>query len=348
MIDAAALTKRDWTDLIAAFDANARLDLNAWPFAEARRVRDEVYGRQVFLRGLVEFTSHCAMDCLYCGLRRSNVRAARYRLGAETILACCDAGAALGLKSFVLQGGEDSFYSDKALCGIVSTIKEKHPDCTLTLSVGERSAESYKRLRAAGADRYLLRHETADATHYGKLHPAFQTLENRKKCLYALKEAGFHVGAGFMVGTPHQTAETLAEDMLLLRELQPEMVGIGPFMPHEDTPFASESAGAVSPTLFMLALTRLLLPSAMLPATTALASVHAEGRVWGLDSGANVIMPNISPAEVRAAYRIYDNKKAFGSEAAEGLALLEAELAPHGYALSFTRGDWRGAVNKNG
>ena len=340
--DLQAFTKKDWIDLLRAFDANAMPDLAAWPFAEARRVRDEVYGRQVFLRGLVEFTSFCAMDCLYCGLRRGNPDAVRYRLDRETILACVDTGAALGLKSFVLQGGEDAYFTDDILCGIVSAITAKHPDCAVTLSVGERSTESYKRLKAAGANRYLLRHETADNVHFARLHPAKQTLASRKKCLYALKDAGFHVGAGFMVGSPWQTAETLAEDMLFLREFQPQMVGVGPFLPQAQTPFAQEPAGELPLTLFMLALTRLLLPHSLLPATTALASVHPEGRIWGLESGANVIMPNISPAETRAAYRIYDNKKASGAEAAEGLTLLQNELAPHGYTLSFTRGDWNG------
>jgi len=340
--DVQTFTKKDWVDLFRAFDAPAVPDLHAWPFTKARRTRDEMYGRQVFLRGLVEFTSHCVMDCLYCGLRRSNREAVRYRLDAETILACVDEGAALGLHSFVLQGGEDAYYTDERLCGIVAAIKAKHPDCAVTLSVGERSEESYKKLKSAGADRYLLRHETADAAHFAKLHPASQTLDSRKKSLYALKEAGFHVGAGFMVGSPGQTAETLAEDMLFIKEFQPQMVGVGPFLPQAQTPYAAERAGSVALTLFLLALTRLLRPNAMLPATTALASIHPDGRVWGLESGANVIMPNISPPDVRAAYRIYDNKKAAGAEAAEGLALLQDEIAPYGYTVSFTRGDWRG------
>ena len=342
MIDVSALSKSDWIELIERFPADTPPDLSAWPFVAARRVRDERYGRAVFLRGLVEFTSFCARDCLYCGLRRSNDHAVRYRLAADEILACCAAGAALGFKSFVLQGGEDAFFTDDVLCGIVSALKARQPDCTVTLSAGERSAESYRRLRAAGADRYLLRHETADAAHYARLHPRRQTLENRKRCLYALKEAGFHIGAGFMVGSPGQTVETLAEDMLFLKELQPQMVGIGPFMPHAETPFAHEPAGSAVQTLLMVALTRLLLPNAMLPATTALASVHPKGRIWGLESGANVIMPNLSPTDVRTAYRIYDGKRAFASEAAEGLALLQAELAESGYITSLTRGDWVG------
>jgi len=342
-MDLADLTKREWVELIEGFAADeaAVPDLGAWPFAAARRLRDERYGREVFLRGLVEFTSYCAQDCLYCGLRRSNGRAVRYRLGKDEIAACCEAGAALGFRSFVLQGGEDAFYTDDVLCGIVEAVKAKAPDCAVTLSVGERSAESYRRLRAAGAERYLLRHETADAAHYAQLHPERQTLESRKRCLYDLKAAGFHVGAGFMVGSPGQTAETLAEDMLFLREFQPEMVGIGPFMPHGETPFGGKKAGTVQQTLVMVALTRLLLPNALLPATTALASVHPEGRIWGLEAGANIVMPNISPADVRAAYRIYDGKRTFGSEAAEGLASLRRELEGHGYEVSLTRGDWR-------
>ena len=342
MCDLQAFTKQDWADLIRSLNAEAIPDLTMPLFSEARHTRDAAYGRRVFLRGLIEFTSHCVMDCLYCGLRRSNRDAARYRLDAETILACVDEGAALGFKSFVLQGGEDVYFTDKKLCGLVEAIKAKHPDCAVTLSAGERSAESYRRLKAAGADRYLLRHETADEAHFARLHPAAQTLENRKKSLYALRDAGFHVGAGFMVGSPWQTAETLAADMLFLRELQPQMVGIGPFLPQAQTPLARERAGSAAMTLHLLALVRLLLPDALMPATTALASVHPDGRIWGLEAGANVVMPNISPADTRAAYRIYDNKKASGAEAAEGLAQLKAELAFHGYEVSLTRGDWRG------
>ena len=342
MIDVAGLTRLDWIELIEGFDAKNIPDMTAWPFAAARAACDAVYGRDVFLRGLIEFSSHCGMDCLYCGLRRSNGNARRYRLTKEDILACCSKGAQLGFKSFVLQGGEDTFFTDKVLCGIVSAITERHPDCSVTLSAGERGLTSYKQLRAAGARRYLLRHESASPSHFARLHPVRQTLARRKRALYALKEAGFHVGAGFMVGTPGQTASDLAEDMLFLKEFRPHMVGIGPFMPHTDTPLAHAAAGGTGQTLLMVALTRLLLPQAMIPATTALASAHANGRICGLDAGANVVMPNISPMETRAAYRIYDGKKSFGTETAEGLAALQSELVAHGYRASLTRGDWRG------
>jgi len=341
MIDVSALTKKEWAELIAGYAAEIVPDLNDWPFHAARQVCDAHYGRDVFVRGLVEFTSYCKQDCYYCGLRRSNRNAARYRLTMEEIVSCCVDGAVLGLRSFVLQGGEDAYYTDDVLCGIIEMIRARCPDCAITLSAGERSLESYKLLRAAGAERYLLRHETADATHYARLHSPGQTMEQRRRCLYNLREAGFHVGAGFMVGSPGQTSAELAEDMMFLKEFQPQMVGIGPFMPHGDTPFAAEKAGAVGQTLLMVALTRLLLPNAMIPATTALASVHPDGRVQGLAAGANVVMPNISPTHVRAAYRIYDGKKASGAEAAEGLAALMAELEAHGYSAALTRGDWR-------
>ena len=314
-------------------------DLDGPLFRAAREAREPYFGHRVLLRGLVEVSSFCAQDCRYCGLRRSNGEAARYRLTSQDILACCREGHALGLRTFVLQGGEDGALTDTMLCALIADIKAACPGSAVTLSLGERSRESYAALRAAGADRYLLRHETADATHYGVLHPAEQTLESRKNCLYTLKELGFQVGAGFMVGSPGQSAETLAEDLIFLRELEPHMVGIGPFMPHHATPFADAPAGTVGETLLMLALTRLLLPAALLPSTTALASLHPRGRILGLEAGGNVVMPNLSPPAVRADYSIYDNKRATGSESAEGLALLCAELQEAGYQPDLSRGD---------
>ena len=339
MTELSVLSKKELAELIEEHSREEIPDLSVWPYSAAKKVRDSVYGNKVFVRGLVEFTSYCGRDCLYCGLRRSNMEAQRYRLRREEILFCCEAGYMLGFRSFVMQGGEDAYFTDRKLCGIVEAVRTRFPECAITLSAGERSAESYRALKSAGADRYLLRHETADPLHYSRLHPPEQTLESRKSCLYALREAGFYVGAGFMVGTPGQMPETLAEDLVFLRELQPHMVGIGPFLPHHATPLAGEAPGGISLTLLMLALTRLTLPTSLLPSTTALASVHPHGRVWGLEVGANVVMPNISPAEVRGAYSIYDGKLVSGSEAAEGLERLVKELKQVGYVAEFTRGD---------
>jgi len=345
-IDVSALSKRELTELILKYGQGEKLpDFDVWPYSEARKIRDIYYGKNVFLRGLVEFTSYCKQDCLYCGLRRSNLSAKRYRLSREQILSCCETGYELGFRSFVLQGGEDAHITAEELCGTVKEIKKRFSNCALTLSVGEMSAENYKKLRKAGADRYLLRHETADSEHYSKLHPSSQTFEKRKECLYVLKETGFHTGVGFMVGSPAQTAENLAEDLLFIKEFQPHMVGIGPFMPHHATPFAAEHAGSVRMTLFMLAMVRLLLPEVLLPATTALSSVHGNGRILGLNAGANVIMSNISPSDVRKDYSIYDFKRVFGAEAFEGLALLKEELEQNEYIPCLTRGDYGGIEN---
>jgi len=336
-----AMTKAELAALIRGHRpwANVMPDLDGPLYRAAREAREPHFGNRVLLRGLIEVSSYCAQDCHYCGLRRSNGEAVRYRLGRDDILACSREGYALGLRTFVLQGGEDSALTDALLCALIADIKAECPGSAVTLSLGERSRESYRALRQAGADRYLLRHETADSTHYGVLHPPEQTFERRKRCLYTLKELGFQVGAGFMVGSPGQSAETLAEDLIFLRELEPHMVGIGPFMPHHATPFADAPSGTVGETLLMLALTRLLLPAALLPSTTALASLHPQGRVLGLQAGANVVMPNLSPPDVRADYSIYDNKRATGSESAEGLTLLRTELEGAGYTPDMARGD---------
>ena len=314
-------------------------DIQNLLYSEARALREKYYENSVFVRGLIEFTSHCKMDCYYCGLRRSNTKAIRYRLTKEQILECCKNGHDMGFRSFVLQGGEDSFWDDKKLCELINDIKESCADCAVTLSVGERSTQSYKVLRAAGADRYLLRHESASAEHYGMLHPPAQTLENRKRCLFALKEIGFQVGAGFMVGTPGQRAEHLAEDLVFLRELQPEMVGIGPFIAHAETHFSKEETGCVEDVLLMIALVRIMLPEVLLPATTALGSISSEGRNLGLMAGANVVMPNLSPAWIRGAYNIYDNKVSTGIEAIEGITQLCEEVEKVGMKADFGRGD---------
>lgn len=311
-------------------------------FAKARAVREKIYGRDVYMRGLIEFTNYCKNDCLYCGIRRSAKNAERYRLTEEQILDCCETGYGLGFRTFVLQGGEDGFYSDDKIVSIVSRIKEKFPDCAVTLSIGEKSRESYEKFRKVGADRYLLRHETANSEHYKKLHPKELTLENRMRCLSDLKELGFQTGCGFMVGSPYQTAENLAEDLLYIHQLQPHMVGIGPFIPHHDTPFANEKQGSLETTLLMLGLTRLIVPNVLLPSTTALGTIHPKGREMGILAGANVVMPNLSPQDVRKKYLLYDNKICTGDEAAECIACLGRRMESVGYKLVSARGDFKG------
>lgn len=330
------LSKAELMHLISTFTAE---DLE-YISGKANAVRQRIYGDDVYIRGLIEFTNYCKNDCLYCGIRRSNRNADRYRLTKEQIMDCCETGYGLGFRTFVLQGGEDGYYSDRDICGIVSCIKEKYPDCAVTLSIGEKCRESYQAYYDAGADRYLLRHETANAEHYAKLHPKELSLENRKRCLYDLKDIGFQTGSGFMVGSPYQTAETLAEDMLFLQELDPHMVGIGPFIPHHDTPFAAEKQGTLELTLFMVALTRLMLPNALIPATTALGTIAHNGRERGILSGANVVMPNLSPRDVRKKYLLYDNKICTGDEAAECRMCLERRMNGIGCKIAVSRGDY--------
>ncbi len=308
-------------------------------YKAAAEIRDKVYGRRVYIRGLIEFTNYCKNDCLYCGIRRSNPNAQRYRLSPEEILNCAENGYALGFHTFVLQGGEDSYYSDDLLCNIVAQIKAKYPDCAVTLSVGERSFESYKRLRLAGVDRYLLRHETADKRHYEMLHPQQMSFDNRIKCLYDLKSLGYQVGAGFMVGSPFQTDEMLSKELVFLRKLRPHMVGIGPFVPHKDTPFADKPQGTAELTLFMLALIRLTLPYVLLPATTALGTIDPLGREKGINAGANVLMPNLSPLGVRKKYMLYDNKICTGDEAAQCIECLKRRIETTGCKIITSRGD---------
>ena len=309
-------------------------------FALAQKTAQKSFGRQIFVRGLIEFTNYCKNDCYYCGIRRSNKNAARYRLTQEEILECCRAGYGLGFRTFVLQGGEDYFYSDEDIAAIVRAIKAQHPDCAVTLSIGERSRETYAMWKQAGADRYLLRHETADCAHYAKLHPAELSAKNRQNCLYTLKELGYQAGAGFMVGSPYQTAENLADDLMFLQKLRPQMIGIGPFIPHHDTPFKDEPAGSVELTLVLLAVLRLLFPHVLLPATTALGTLAPGGRLLGIKAGANVIMPNLSPQNVRGKYLLYDNKLHTGAEAAEALNELQREVASIGYRIVSARGDY--------
>ena len=307
---------------------------------EAVKVCQKTYGNQVFIRGLIEFTNFCKNDCYYCGIRRSNSHADRYRLTKEQMLDCCANGYELGFRTFVLQGGEDGYFTDDKICDLVSAIKEKYPDCAVTLSIGEKSKESYKRYFDAGADRYLLRHETADEAHYKKLHPEEMSLAHRKQCLWDLKEIGYQIGCGFMVGSPGQTVETLYEDLQFIRELQPHMVGIGPFISQKDTPFADKASGTMEQTLKLLAIIRLIHPHVLLPATTALGTIHPKGRELGILSGANVVMPNLSPVNVREKYKLYDNKICMGDEAAECRFCMENRMKSIGYEVAVSRGDY--------
>lgn len=328
------LTKDQWIQLIGSREV-----YESQAAALAKRIREEHFGNQIYVRGLIEFTNYCKNDCYYCGIRRSNPNAERYRLTMEQILECTDTGYELGFRTFVLQGGEDGYYTDERLEEIIKAIKEKHPDCALTLSLGERSRKSYELFYQAGADRYLLRHETADANHYQRLHPEEMSYEHRMNCLRELKDIGYQVGCGFMVGSPGQTEETLAEDMLFIQEFQPHMVGIGPFVPHHETPFGREPGGTVEDTLYLLSLIRILKPTVLLPATTALGTIDPKGREKGILAGANVVMPNLSPTNVRKKYELYDNKICTGDEAAECRSCLSNRMKTIGCELVTHRGD---------
>lgn len=307
---------------------------------KAQKTAQKTFGNAIYVRGLIEFTNYCKNDCYYCGIRRSNEHASRYRLTREEILSCCRQGYKLGFRTFVLQGGEDPYFTDTEICSIVSDIREEFPDCAITLSIGEKSKESYLTYFQAGANRYLLRHETADETHYRKLHPASLSLANRKRCLYDLKDIGYQVGCGFMVGSPGQTPETLYEDLKFMWELSPHMIGIGPFLPQKDTPFGGTAAGSYEETLRFLSIIRLLFPKVLLPATTALGTIHPKGREQGILAGANVVMPNLSPVSVREKYALYDNKICTGEEAAECRFCLDARIKAIGYEIVCHRGDY--------
>lgn len=305
---------------------------------KAHETRMATYGNKVFMRGLIEFTNYCKNNCLYCGIRAANKNTERYRLSLDHILHCCSIGYKLGFRTFVLQGGEDPFYSDDKILEIIHSIKDKFPECAITLSLGEKSYESYKKYYDAGADRYLLRHETASKRLYDSLHPSM-SFENRIQCLKHLKNIGFQIGAGFMVGLPNQRNEDYVEDLLFLKELEPHMVGIGPFIPHKDTIFAKEAGGSLETTVTLLSIIRLLLPSVLLPATTALGSVHPLGREKGIKAGANVVMPNLSPTNVRAKYSLYDGKICIGDEAAECRRCIENRILKAGFSVDMGRGD---------
>lgn len=307
----------------------------------ARKVADDIYGKQVFIRALIEFTNYCKNDCIYCGIRRSNPNAQRYRLTEEEILSCCANGYELGFRTFVLQGGEDPYFTDERICNIVAKIKQDYPDCAVTLSIGEKDKASYQAFYDAGADRYLLRHETADEAHYQSLHPAEMSFQHRIQCLYDLKEIGYQVGCGFMVGSPGQTVDTLYEDLMFIKKLQPHMVGIGPFIPQKDTPFGQEPAGTMEQTLRLLSIIRLIHPHVLLPSTTALGTIHPLGREKGIQAGANVVMPNLSPVAVREKYKLYDNKICTGDEAAECRHCMARRMESVGYQVVVSRGDFK-------
>jgi biotin synthase len=334
------LSRDEFRELLA----NCRGDGAAYLFERARQARHEVYGHDVYMRGLIEFTNYCKNDCYYCGIRGSNGKAERYRLTREQILECCRQGYDLGFRSFVLQGGEDGWYTDRRMADIVGAIHGSYPDCAITLSLGERGYDSYRILFEAGAERYLLRHETANPEHYRLLHPASMSLRSRMQCLYDLKTIGYQVGCGFMVGSPGQTPDCLIDDLFFIKELEPQMVGVGPFIPHQDTPFAGETGGTLELTLLLLGVLRLMLPQVLLPATTALGTVHPMGRELGILSGANVVMPNLSPVGVREKYMLYDNKICTGDEAAECRHCLQGRMRGIGYDVVVSRGDCSGFV----
>ena len=314
-------------------------NINQLLASAADKVRRKYYGNKVYIRGLIEFTNYCKNNCYYCGIRAGNSQAHRYRLTKEQILDCCSEGYRLGFRTFVLQGGEDPYYTDERICHIVAAIRAQHPDCAITLSIGEKERASYQAYFDAGANRYLLRHETADAEHYAKLHPASMILANRKRCLFDLKEIGYQVGSGFMVGSPFQTPENLLADLRFLQELMPDMIGIGPYITHEQTPFAQQKSGTAEQTLRLLSMLRLMFPYALLPSTTALGTIHPQGRELGLKAGGNVVMPNLSPVNVRKLYELYENKICTGEEAAQCRSCLEARVRMAGYEIVTDRGD---------
>lgn len=329
------LTEGEFLELLR----NRSPEKEEWIRRRARELQRKHYGNRIYIRGLIEFTNYCKNNCYYCGIRAGNCHAIRYRLTQEEILSCCERGYGLGFRTFVLQGGEDPYFTDQRMVALVEAIKKEFPDCALTLSVGEKERSSYQAYFDAGADRYLLRHETADRDHYRTLHPENLTLENRLECLRNLREIGYQTGCGFMVGSPGQTLECLAKDLYFLQEFRPHMVGIGPFIPHHDTGFAGERAGSVEDTRYLLSMIRVILPEVLLPATTALATIAEDGREQGILAGANVIMPNLSPENIREQYALYDNKLHTGEEAAEHLRELKERMRRIGYEIVTDRGD---------
>ena len=315
-------------------------ELKEYLRVNAREKADKTFGKYVFMRGLIEFTNYCKNDCIYCGIRKSNKNAERYRLNKEDILSCCELGYEIGFRTFVLQGGEDPYYNINIMSDIVEAIKNKFPDCALTLSIGEKEEEYYRVLKEKGADRFLLRHETSDNIHYSKLHPMDMSLDNRKECLRNLKKLGYQTGTGIMVGSPYQTLENIAGDLVFMQEIKPEMIGIGPFLPHKDTPFANKKKGELELTLILISILRLIFPLALIPATTALGTIKEGGRELGILHGSNVVMPNLSPMDVRKKYLLYNDKIATGTESAEGVESLKNNMKNIGYILTGMRGDY--------
>lgn len=322
--------------LLKNFDDDTRETLAK----EAQNVSKQKFGNKIYVRGLIEFTSYCKNDCYYCGIRRSNKNAQRYRLSKDDILNCCENGYDLGFRTFVLQGGEDGYYTDELIADIVRSIKAKYPDCAVTLSIGERSEKSYRLFFEAGADRYLLRHETANGEHYGKLHPDNMDIGSRINCLAYLKKIGFQTGCGFMVGSPYQTLENIVQDLRFIKNFKPHMIGIGPFIPHKDTPFVNFKQGSLELTLTLISILRLMNRNALIPSTTALGTIHPMGREMGILAGANVVMPNLSPVSVRKKYMLYDNKICTGEEAAECKYCLSNRMKAIGYEIVTDRGDY--------
>ncbi len=330
------LSDEDFLALLALKDPEEEEYL----YKQAREVREETYGREVYLRGLIEFTNYCRNDCYYCGIRKGNQHCERYRMTEEEILYCCDRGYEMNFRTFVLQGGEDPYFTDERMCHLISAIKEAHPDCALTLSIGERSRESYQAMFDAGADRYLLRQETSDKDHYRYLHPDEMSWENRRKCLFDLKDIGYQVGCGFMVGAPNQVPEYILKDVRFMQELQPHMIGIGPFIPHKDTPFRDEPAGTLTDMLHLIAIFRLIFPHALIPATTALGTIDPKGREKGILAGANVVMPNISPQDAREKYLLYNGQVSAAPGKSDVSKEWEERLEAIGYHVAVSRGDY--------
>lgn len=325
-------------EFVALLEGNSR-KLRKLLAEKADETRKSCFGNRIFIRGLIEFTNYCKNDCLYCGIRRSNKKAERYRLTEEEILSCCAQGYRLGFRTFVLQGGEDPYFTDDRMCHIVSGIHKKFPDCAITLSLGERSQAGCQKLFNAGADRYLLRHETADEAHYNMLHPSFMSYQNRMNCLKELKKTGYQTGCGFMVGSPFQTTEILAQDLCFIQDFKPHMVGIGPFISHKDTPFSDKENGTLEDTLLLISILRLMHPTLLLPATTALGTIHPKGRELGILAGANVVMPNLSPVRVRKQYSLYDNKICTGDESAQCIECLRRRMKSIHFEIAIDRGD---------
>ena len=331
------LTKEQWVTLISSFSDEDR----AYAAEIARKITDEKFGRKIYIRGIVEFSNICKNDCIYCGIRKSNTNVERYRLTKEQILNCCDKGYGYGFRTFVLQSGEDKFFTADKMTEIISEIKAAHPDCAVTVSMGEMSRSDYEKMFAAGADRYLLRHETADKSHYEKLHPSDMSWKNRMNCLEELKDIGYQTGCGMMIGSPFQTAQCLAEDMIFMGKFKPHMIGLGPFIPHKDTPFADHKQGSLELTLFMLSLCRIMLPNVLLPATTALGTIDPKGREMGVMAGANVVMPNLSPLNVRKKYLLYDNKICTGDESAQCISCMQRRMESIGCKIEISSGDYK-------